>query len=209
MPALLLLQMNFRSCFILQDFCTTSASFRKGFNCWDEQIKTQFIAHRRKKDGESQYLCNHLTRVSVLTEQFAAKIGLKEAGRVIGLLHDMGKASDEFNKYIKSATGLIDPDADDYVEAKEQRGKIDHSTAGAQEIYKILSQKGPGGIIAAQVLSLCIASHHSGLIDCLLPSGEDNFTRRINKSEEKTHTDEALSCLDDNVASRVGAWIET
>jgi CRISPR-associated endonuclease/helicase Cas3 len=161
-------------------------------------MKTRFIAHRRKKDGESQYLCNHLTRVSVLAGQFADKIGLKDVGRVIGLLHDMGKASGDFNKYIKSATGLIDPDADDYVEAKQQRGKIDHSSAGAQIIYKALSQKGPEGVIAAQVLSLCIASHHSGLIDCLSPDGRDNFTRRIEKSEEKTHTDEASSCLTDN-----------
>jgi CRISPR-associated endonuclease/helicase Cas3 len=161
-------------------------------------MKGEFIAHRRKKDGESQYLCNHLSRVSVLCGQFAAKIGLKEAGRLIGLLHDLGKASDAFDKYIQSATGRIDPDADGYVNAKEQRGKIDHSSAGAQILYRTLSKQGPEGIIAAQVLSLCIASHHSGLIDCLLPAGEDNYTRRITKSEEKTHTEEALSCLHDD-----------
>jgi CRISPR-associated endonuclease/helicase Cas3 len=161
-------------------------------------MKTQFIAHRRNKDGEPQFLNSHLTRVSVLTGQFANKIGLKVAGRIIGLLHDLGKASEAFDRYIKSATGLIDPDSDDYVDAKVQRGKIDHSSAGAQIIYRTLSKKGSEGIIAAQFLSLCVASHHSGLIDCLLPSGEDNFTRRIEKSEEKTHLDEALSYLDVN-----------
>ena len=45
------------------------------------------------------------------------------------------------------------------------------------------------------MLSLAIASHHSGLIDCLLPSGEDNFTRRMKKAEENTHADEAFSNL--------------
>ena len=161
-------------------------------------METRFIAHRRKKDGKPQYLCSHLSKTSKFTGQFAAKIGLKETGRLIGILHDIGKASDAFEKYIKSATGLIDPDADNYVDAKEQRGKIDHSSAGAQIIYRALSKKGSEGIIAAQVLSLCIASHHSGLIDCILPSGEDNFTRRIEKSEEKTHFEEALSYLNDN-----------
>lgn len=157
----------------------------------------EFIAHRREKDGEPQSLCSHLSRTAIYTGQFANKIGLKEAGRTIGLLHDLGKASNAFDKYIQSATGRIDPDADDYVDAKEQKGKIDHSSAGAQIIYRTLSKKGPEGIIAAQVLSLCIASHHSGLIDCLLPSGEDNFKRRIEKAEEKTHLDEALSYLND------------
>ncbi|MHB1688602.1 MAG: CRISPR-associated helicase Cas3' [Ignavibacteriaceae bacterium] len=158
----------------------------------------EFIAHRREKDGESQSLCSHLSKTAIYAGQFANKIGLKDSGRIIGLLHDIGKASNAFDKYIQSATGYIDPDADDYVDAKEQRGKIDHSSAGAQIIYRTLSKNGPEGIIAAQVLSLCIASHHSGLIDCLMPSGEDNFTRRINKSGEKTHTEEALSYLLDN-----------
>jgi len=160
-------------------------------------MKKEFIAHRREKDGESQSLCSHLSRTAIYAGQFADKIGLKETGRLIGLLHDLGKASTDFQKYIQSATGCIDPDADDYVDAKELKGKIDHSSAGAQIIYRTLSNNGPKGIIAVQVLSLCIASHHSGLIDCLLPSGEDNFTRRIEKTQEKTHLDEAVSYLND------------
>lgn len=160
--------------------------------------KREFIAHRREKDGESQSLCDHLSRTAIYTGQFASKIGLKDAGRIIGLLHDIGKASNAFDKYIQSATGRIDPDADDYVDAKKQKGKIDHSSAGAQIIYRTLSLNGAEGIIAAQVLSLCIASHHSGLIDCLLPDGKDNYKRRMEKPEEKTHTDEALSYLSNN-----------
>lgn len=157
----------------------------------------EFVAHRREKDGEAQTLRSHLLRAAIYTGQFADKIGLKEAGRILGLLHDLGKASEDFQNYIQSATGKNDPDADEYVDAKELKGKIDHSSAGAQLIYKTLSKKGTEGIIAAQFLSLCIASHHSGLIDCLTPSGEDNFTRRIEKSKTKTHLDEALSYLND------------
>lgn len=158
----------------------------------------EFVAHRREKDGEPQSLCSHLFRTAIYAGQFASKIGLKDAGRVIGLLHDIGKASNAFDKYIQSATGRIDPDSDDYVDAKELKGKVDHSSAGAQIIYRTLSKNGHEGIIAAQVLSLCIASHHSGLIDCLLLDGKDNYTRRMEKPEEKTHADEALSCLTAN-----------
>lgn len=154
-----------------------------------------FVAHSRKKDGQTQKLCRHLLETSVIAGQFAGKIGLKKIGRLLGLLHDFGKASQDFQNYIRSATGLTDPDADEYVDTEELKGKIDHSTAGAQVIFENLSGKDKEGIIAAQFLSLCIASHHSGLIDCLTPDGKDNFTRRINKADELTHRTEASDNL--------------
>ncbi|MGB8213616.1 MAG: CRISPR-associated helicase Cas3' [Anaerolineales bacterium] len=157
--------------------------------------KKQLFAHFREKDKdhkEPQYLWDHLSNVSKLAGQFASKVGLKETGEILGLLHDLGKASQEFQNYIQSATGLIDPDSDNYVNAIAKKGKVDHSSAGAQVIYNQLWKKGHEERLVAQVLSLAIASHHSGLIDCLLPSGEDNFTRRMEKAEENTHTDEAF-----------------
>jgi len=159
------------------------------------EMKKQFIAHLRKKDKEPQYLSEHLNEVSKLAGQFASKIGLKESGKILGLLHDLGKASKEFQDYIQSATGLIDPDSDDYVDAKAKKGKVDHSSAGAQVIYDHLWKKGPEERLVAQVLSLAIASHHSGLIDCLLPSGENNFIRRMQKADENTHAHESFSNL--------------
>jgi CRISPR-associated endonuclease/helicase Cas3 len=155
-------------------------------------MKNQFIAHLREKDKAPQFLWDHLSEVSTLAAQFAEKIGLKELGEILGLLHDLGKASKEFQSYICSATGIINPDEDEYVDVASKKGKVDHSSAGAQAIYSNLFYKGTEGLITAQVLSLCIASHHSGLIDCIAPDGENNFMRRIEKSDEKTHLKEAL-----------------
>jgi CRISPR-associated endonuclease/helicase Cas3 len=157
------------------------------------EVKEQLIAHFRKKDKEFQYLSEHLNEVSELAGQFASSIGLRKSGELLGLLHDLGKASKEFQNYIKSANDLIDPDSDDYVDAKAKKGKVDHSSAGAQVIYNHLWNKGSEERYAAQILSLAIASHHSGLIDCLTPSGEDNFSRRIEKAEENTHAEEAFA----------------
>ena len=86
-------------------------------------MENQFLAHLRKKDKQPQYLCDHLSEVSVFAGQFASKIGLKESGEMLGLLHDLGKANKVFQAYIQSANGMIDPNSDDYVEFQSQKGK--------------------------------------------------------------------------------------
>jgi CRISPR-associated endonuclease/helicase Cas3 len=158
-----------------------------------QEVEDQFIAHLRKSDREPQYLQDHLRGVSIFAGQFAGKIDLQTTGEILGLLHDLGKYSKNFQNYIGSATGLIDPDSDDYIDVQTKKGKIDHSSAGAQVIYEELASKGAVGKLAGQVLSLCIASHHSGLIDCLSPNGENNFKRRIEKPDEQTNRVEAES----------------
>lgn len=160
-------------------------------------MKNQFIAHQRKSDGTSQSLWRHLAEVSELAGKFSAKIGLPKQGELLGILHDLGKASSEFDSYIKSAVGLIDSDDDSFVNESEKKGKIDHSSAGAQILYKKLTKQGSEGEISAQVLALCIASHHSGMIDCLSPDGLNNFARRIKKPEEKAHTNESYANIND------------
>jgi CRISPR-associated endonuclease/helicase Cas3 len=157
---------------------------------------TDYIAHRREKDGEIHKLSQHLTEVSKKTGEFASKVGLKEQGEIIGLLHDIRKASQEFEQYIKSAVGLINPDEDDYVNAAGLRGQVDHSTSGAQIIYRSIVDKKPEGLFAAQVLSLCLASHHSGLIDCISPEGKNTYSKRMDKEKVKTHVDEVVRGVD-------------
>lgn len=116
----------------------------------------------------------------------------------MGLLHDFGKYSTEFQNYIQSATGMLDPDSDDFSDFKTQKGKIDHSSAGGQWIWQQLGRYGTQGRFCAQILATCIASHHSGLIDCLKPEGEDGFERRMNKPDQYTHLKEceALASVD-------------
>ena len=155
-----------------------------------------FIAHIRKQDGKEQSLLEHLTGVAEIASKFAFKIGLEEQGKLIGLLHDLGKYSEDFQSYLKSAVGIINPDDDDYVDANGMKGKIDHSTAGAQFIFKKLFNSNNESKLAAQILSLCIVSHHSGLINCLSPDGKDTFTNRLNKSVHKTHYDEIIEKVD-------------
>ncbi|WP_239649778.1 CRISPR-associated endonuclease Cas3'' [Methylocucumis oryzae] len=165
---------------------------------------TNVIAHVRS-NNEIQTLATHLLEVGELSKQFATKIHAPEAGELIGLLHDFGKYSQAFQIYLQSATGLLDPDGDDgdYVDAKAQKGKIDHSTAGAQWVWqnmKCLGKNGEGKL-AGQLLALCIASHHGkGLIDCLKPDGSNEFERRMTKEDEKTYLQECQKNADNDDA---------
>lgn len=168
---------------------------------------TDYIAHRHHT------LEQHLLGVADKANIFAAKFSLAKQGELIGLLHDLGKYSSEFQAYIGSAIGLINEDEDDFVDAHGLKGKIDHSSAGAQLLWDELSAKGDLEKIIAQVLALCIASHHSGLIDCI--SGgengpvEDVFTKRMAKPNEKTHLREAKENMDDAVRRRLQSLLST
>jgi len=154
----------------------------------------EFIAHIRKEDNEKQKLIDHLIQVGEKCSELVAKISLpKEIGKILGLLHDFGKASKDYQDYLKTNEGLINPDEDNYSKAK--RGEVDHSTAGAQLVYEKLANRGQEGKILAQFLALAIASHHSGLIDCLKPDGFNEFERRIKKNDSDTHLKEARSNL--------------
>lgn len=166
-----------------------------------------FIAHRRESDQAKQDLWDHLEDTASLAGTFAGKIGLQKAGELMGLLHDLGKATTGFQHYIMSAMGLLDPDADGYVDAEKLKGKIDHASAGAQIIYKYLYPKGKEYLFLAQITALAIASHHSGLIDCLAPDGMDQFSKRMDKTDELTRTAEAEQNLDARMRNKLQALL--
>lgn len=175
-------------------------------------IGSVFIAHYRETDGATQPLSQHLLAVAARTRNLSRKLGLAQAGELLGLLHDLGKYSSEFQAYLKSAVGLLDQDTDeDFVDAKGLKGKVDHSTAGAQVVWRELSKHGQLGEVVGQILALCLASHHSGLIDCLTSApnsfGENAFTRRMTKPVERTHLLEAMAQADETVLLRVRALL--
>jgi CRISPR-associated endonuclease/helicase Cas3 len=162
-----------------------------------------FVAHFRKTDEKRQSVAEHLMGVGSKARPFAAKIGMPVGGEVLGLLHDFGKFSQSFQIYLASATDQLDQDLDDtWVDAKALKGKIDHSTAGAQWVYQTLQNfRGDGQFgkreeLCAQMLALCIASHHSGLIDCIDADGKNNFAKRIQKDDKDTYLTECKANAD-------------
>ncbi|EJP29626.1 CRISPR-associated helicase Cas3 [Haemophilus sputorum HK 2154] len=120
-------------------------------------------------------------------------------------MHDFGKYSHKFQKYIHDETGLFNPDLDDE-ESTPNGSKVDHSTAGAQWVYRELRKIGAEqgiGELFGQMLGLCIASHHGeGLIDCLDGEGNPKWIERFNKTDELTHLAECEQNADEVVQQK-------
>jgi CRISPR-associated endonuclease/helicase Cas3 len=116
-----------------------------------------FYAHT--KDGEPpdhwQPLEDHLKRAAELARSFAGDFGAGDWGYLAGLWHDMGKYSQEFQKYLMSSGN-----ADAHIEAKP--GRVDHSTAGARHAAGKSKNEG-------KLLAYTVAGHHAGLLN-----GKDN-----------------------------------
>lgn len=161
----------------------------------------EFFAHINSS-SDKQLLKDHLMQVAQRCSGFSGKINLPKTGEILGLLHDLGKYSDNFQNYLASATGLLDQDADDFIDAANSKGKIDHSTAGAQYIRDAVICETQLVQIAGQLMSLCLASHHSGLIDCLSTEGENVFVRRMNKSHNLTFLPQVKTRADNLITGK-------
>ena len=120
----------------------------------------KYLGHRNAENNAKQILKAHLMNVSKSAEKFASEFGENEVGKIVGLYHDIGKYSCEFQKYIRN----------------ESKNRVDHSTAGARELFNTKSRV---NLMAA----FCIAGHHGGLKNIGNPKITDGttFFTRIKK----------------------------
>ncbi len=149
------------------------------------------VAHIRG-DGAMQSLEDHLRGTSRVCREFTSSVGMPDAGELMGLLHDLGKATSAFQRYILSE------------ESEFQRGSIDHSTAGAQilQTYRRFDSKEDKFLsLGIEMMQIAIASHHSGLINCISSDGLDTFSSRIWKDDNVSRLTEARSIVDPSILS--------
>ncbi len=100
----------------------------------------EYIGHT-SEDGRKQSLVNHLTGVAKLCRDNSVDC-LKDCAELCGLMHDIGKYTEEFQRRIRG----------DSI-------KVAHALCGAQEIYK------KSGAPYSYMIEYCIAGHHAGLPD--------------------------------------------
>ena len=123
------------------------------------------------------------TWLAAVSKRAAASGAYFHAGdwaRVAGLWHDLGKYSDAFQRYLRTASSP-DPHIADTASVS---GRIDHSTAGAQHAAAHLD-------VLGHLLAYSIAGHHSGLLDGRGP--DSCLEARLAKTVEPwNHTPKAI-----------------
>lgn len=113
-----------------------------------------YIAHKIKQTGKIQTVDEHCEESAQLMSEKCPVEELLPIAWLTGYLHDRGKYSDAFQKYILDAVEGI---------TKVHRGDVNHSSAGGRIIEKMLPKT-----LASKMIQAAIYSHH-GLRDCLSP----------------------------------------
>lgn len=145
----------------------------------------EIIAHLKMEQGRivNQSLKEHLLNVGAIMSKAAIPYGLGNTAKLIGVLHDVGKAGTDFQQYIRhSFNNPCD---------KSQKGKIVHSTAGAKVLHELIHKEFELSDITElmfEMVAMAIFSHHSGLMNFLSERGENDFAKRLTKPEKKDNS---------------------
>ncbi len=120
--------------------------------------------------GEAQLLKDHLENVSQYASKQATSVGLSNLVALCGYIHDMGKYSDGFQKYINSVN-----------DSKRKQGKkVDHGVHGAQYIYEKIKPINSLENLVVDIIAEVVCYHHGGLPDFLNSDFENPLTKRLN-----------------------------
>lgn len=122
----------------------------------NETTESEIISHiRRDETDQTIYVqsnSEHSLGVANLAKRFADEFGMGAWGYTLGLLHDKGKESHQFQSYIRDVNGI--PGYSDYT----YEGKA-HAYVGAVIARSIYGKQ------ALNLFCNQIASHHRGLYD--------------------------------------------
>ena len=134
----------------------------------------KYPAHIRKVDGKKyiQTVEEHCRGVAEIAAELLRDIGLEKTAYLAGMVHDLGKFSENFKNYIeKAADG-----------EKVQRGSVNHTFAGVRFLLEKHSDEQLSGFsdIVLEILAYAVGAHH-GLFDCVDDNNNNGFTKRIQK----------------------------
>lgn len=133
-----------------------------------------YLAHiqrdSRNKITAVQSVSEHCRNTARYAAAALDPVGLSAAGELAGLLHDLGKYSEQFQQYIKNGVGA--------------RGSVTHTFHGVRfllERYFKADAEDFSGVVS-ELLALAVGEHH-GLFDCADDHQKNGFQHRLAKED--------------------------
>lgn len=129
----------------------------------EESGMVNVIAHIAR-DGRVQSLVTHSLQTANLSKNFGEIINLKSVAKITGLVHDIGKATVDFQSYICNENG--------------KRGSVKHAPYGAVIIYDLYHNSYP---LVSEIISNVVYTHHNsnGEMDFITPDYREEFIDKI------------------------------
>ena len=128
-------------------------------------MSKEYIAHI-DENGRIQSVKEHCLNVAEIASLKAKESNLENTLYVLGLLHDIGKYSNAFQKYIQDDTAI--------------RGSVNHTTAGARKVAEKLEKE----TWCKELFAGVLMSHH-GLIDYIKEDGyTSGYSKKLNAEIE-------------------------
>jgi CRISPR-associated endonuclease/helicase Cas3 len=158
-----------------------------------ENKDSNFVYYARKdSNGNVQLLETHLYNVAALSSSFSY---CPNISKLMGLLHDLGKATNSFQKYLENGG---------------ERGSVIHAFQGAFYGDEISCAESAPSVLLKDILEMVIISHHNELRDGISPDGLSVFFDILNrKADQKLYYTEvkryiqADSNLNENIRNLV------
>ena len=119
--------------------------------------RAQYYAHSAPQDRQQwQRLSVHLEATATRAAAFLESVGLDELGRVTGVLHDLGKYTDQFQARLEGSPR-----------------RFDHAAPGARLAVDRY------GDLLGKMLAFCVAGHHAGLANGVNGEGITSLEGRV------------------------------
>lgn len=145
----------------------------------------EYFARKIKVDDENisgQSLFDHIDNVVQMMGNEAEQYNLSSTAKIIGFIHDLGKFSDSWQKYLDGSVRF----------EKKRSKKLSHSLTGIAYIIELIPDKeclkSSSKRLLREVIIYVVGAHH-GLFDCLTIEGESLVKKKIEKAkiEENSH----------------------
>ncbi len=145
----------------------------------------KMLAHLKDENGmrKEQTLKDHCEQTARYAGTCLEGTGLENTAYIAGLLHDAGKAKQNFLQYLE----------DGYAGKPVKRGSVNHTFAGV--IY--ILEKYHGGeadqwnCLTSEIISCGIGGHHA-LFDCVDMDGGNGFLHRLKKDRNEIDYEESM-----------------